>query len=111
MWQWPPDGEQILYILGGLGQDYDPAACAVTSRFEPWSIGDVSSFLLRFESRMETTRAHSPLVLRDLIILSICCSSSHGKRRNHLHTTTSLTPMEEEVVPETKDGQRWKRFW
>ncbi|XP_042056421.1 uncharacterized protein LOC121801010 [Salvia splendens] len=53
------DGEQILHILGGLGQEYDPAVCVVTSRSEPWAIGDVSSFLLSFESRMETTRANS----------------------------------------------------
>ena len=39
------DGEQILYILGGLSQEYDPAVCAVTSRSDPWSLGDVSSFL------------------------------------------------------------------
>ena len=53
------DGEQILHLLGGLGQDYDPAMCNVTSRSEPWSIADVSSFLLSFESRMETTRSHA----------------------------------------------------
>lgn len=52
------DGEQILHILGGLGQEYDPAVCVVTSRSEPWSVGDVNSFLLSFESRIETTRSH-----------------------------------------------------
>lgn len=52
------DAEQVLHVLGGLGQDYDPAVCAITSRTDPWSLGDVSSFLLSFESRMETTRAH-----------------------------------------------------
>lgn len=29
------DGEQILHLLGGLGQEYDHAVCAVTSRSEP----------------------------------------------------------------------------
>ena len=53
------DAEQILLILGGLGQEYDPAVCAITSRIDPWSLGDVSPFLLSFESRMETTRAHT----------------------------------------------------
>lgn len=53
------EGEQVLHILGGLGQDYDPAVCAITSRLDPWSIGDASAFLLSFEARMESTRAHS----------------------------------------------------
>lgn len=52
-------GEQILYILGGLNQEYDPAVCAVTSRSDPWSLGDVSSFLLSFEARMENTRGNA----------------------------------------------------
>ena len=53
------EGEQVLHIMGGLGQDYDPAVCAVTSRSDPWNVADVSVFLLSFESRMESTRAHS----------------------------------------------------
>ncbi|XP_047942426.1 uncharacterized protein LOC125189201 isoform X1 [Salvia hispanica] len=51
--------EQILHILGGLGRDYDPVVCAVTSRVVPWKVPDVSSFLLSFESRIETTRNSS----------------------------------------------------
>lgn len=49
------DSEKILHILGGLGQEYDPVVCGVTSRIEPWSIPDFCAFLLSFESRMETT--------------------------------------------------------
>lgn len=56
------DGEQILHILAGLGQDYDPAVCSITSRYEPWTIADVCAFLLCFESRMEATRAHATSV-------------------------------------------------
>ena len=53
------EAEQVLHIMGGLGQEYNPTVCAVTSRSDPWSIGDVSAFLLSFESRMESTRANS----------------------------------------------------
>ena len=50
--------EQILHILGGLGQDYDPAVCSITSRSEPWNVPDACAFLLSYESRMETNRSH-----------------------------------------------------
>lgn len=48
--------EQILHILDGLGQDYDPVVCSISSRSEQWTVPDVCSLLLTFESRMESTR-------------------------------------------------------
>ncbi|XP_042063548.1 uncharacterized protein LOC121807400 [Salvia splendens] len=53
------EDEQVMHILGGLGQEYDPAVCAISSRSDSWSLGDATAFLLTFESRMETMRSHS----------------------------------------------------
>ncbi|XP_042056139.1 uncharacterized protein LOC121800688 [Salvia splendens] len=53
------EDEQVMHILGGLGQEYDPAVCAISSRSDSWSLGDDAAFLLTFESRMETMRSHS----------------------------------------------------
>ena len=53
------EDEQVLHILGGLGQEYDPAVCAISSRSDSWSLGDATPFLLTFELRMETTISHS----------------------------------------------------
>ena len=53
------DGEQVLHVLGGLSQAYDPTVSAITSRSDPWSLGDVRSFLMSFEARMETTRGNA----------------------------------------------------
>ncbi|XP_042027284.1 uncharacterized protein LOC121774483 [Salvia splendens] len=53
------EDEQVMHILGGLGQEYDPAVCAISSRSDSWSLRDTTAFLLIFVSRMETMRSHS----------------------------------------------------
>ncbi|CAA0829121.1 Unknown protein [Striga hermonthica] len=44
---------QILYILAGLGTEYNPAVVAVTSRVEPYSLNEVYAMLLSLESRLD----------------------------------------------------------
>ncbi|XP_047957560.1 uncharacterized protein LOC125203291 isoform X1 [Salvia hispanica] len=46
------DEDQILYILGGLPQDYNPVIVSISSRCEPWTVQEVSALLLSFESRL-----------------------------------------------------------
>ncbi|CAA0842233.1 Unknown protein [Striga hermonthica] len=52
-----PVSEQnhILYILVGLGSEYNPAVVAVTSRIEPYSLNKVYVMLLSLESRLDIT--------------------------------------------------------
>lgn len=45
--------DQILYILSGLGQEYNPVVVSVSSKVDPISVGDVSALLLSFEARLE----------------------------------------------------------
>lgn len=47
------DEDQVLYILSGLGTEYNPVMVNVSSRFEPLAVADVSSLLLSFEARLE----------------------------------------------------------
>lgn len=49
--------DQILHVLAGLGSEYDPVMVSITSRIEPWSILDVQSLLLSFESRLESSKS------------------------------------------------------
>ena len=52
--------DHILYILGGLGSEYDQVMVNVTSRDSGWSVQDVGALLHSFESRLEAARS-SPL--------------------------------------------------
>ncbi|KAK6142980.1 hypothetical protein DH2020_023328 [Rehmannia glutinosa] len=47
------EADQVLHICAGLSTEYDPIACAITSRSEPLSLSDASALLLSFEARME----------------------------------------------------------
>ncbi|CAA0820292.1 Unknown protein, partial [Striga hermonthica] len=47
------DQNHILYILAGLGSEYNPAVVAVTSRVEPYSLNEVYAMLLSLESRLD----------------------------------------------------------
>ena len=79
--------EQILHILGGLGQDYDPVVCVVTSRVEPWTVHDVSSFLLSFDSRIEATRNSSSSIEGSQPSLNLVQQS--GQRRDSHYNNES----------------------
>ncbi|KAK6119364.1 hypothetical protein DH2020_046895 [Rehmannia glutinosa] len=56
-----PVSEQnhILYILGGLGSDYNPVVVAVTSRVEPYTLNEVYAMLFSLESRFDISSPYS----------------------------------------------------
>ena len=47
--------DHILYILSGLGSEYDPVIVPVTTRADPYSLSDLWSLLISFENRLEIT--------------------------------------------------------
>ncbi|KAH6775438.1 hypothetical protein C2S52_012999 [Perilla frutescens var. hirtella] len=47
------DKNHILHILAGLGPEYNPVIVSITSRVEHFSLRDVKSMLLVYESRLE----------------------------------------------------------
>ncbi|KAK6122928.1 hypothetical protein DH2020_043328 [Rehmannia glutinosa] len=47
--------DQILHILSGLGSEYDPVMVSITSKVDPFSVSDLQTILLSFESRLETS--------------------------------------------------------
>ncbi|CAA0823556.1 Unknown protein [Striga hermonthica] len=58
--------DQIMHLIGGLGQEYNPIMVTVSSRVEPWTLLDIQALLLSFESRLESVGAtNKPLVNSD----------------------------------------------
>ena len=53
------DDDQILYILGGLGHEYDPVMVSITSRIDPWKVQEVRTILLSYETRLEGDKQSS----------------------------------------------------
>ncbi|KAK6131035.1 hypothetical protein DH2020_035223 [Rehmannia glutinosa] len=49
--------EHLMYIMSGLGSDYNSVMVSVTSKTEPISIAEVTSLLLTFEARLERIEA------------------------------------------------------
>ncbi|KAK6131263.1 hypothetical protein DH2020_034998 [Rehmannia glutinosa] len=47
------DKYQVLYILGGLGSEYNPVLVSITSRITPCSLMETHALLLSFENRLE----------------------------------------------------------
>ena len=50
------EDEHILYILSGLGHEYDPVVVPITSKSEPFLLKDVAALLLSFETRLDSAR-------------------------------------------------------
>lgn len=73
--------DQILHILAGLGSEYDAVMVSITSKTEPFSLKDVSSLLLSYESRLETTNQVS--VEASLPSANIAVPN-HAKRGNFI---------------------------
>ncbi|KAK6116468.1 hypothetical protein DH2020_049761 [Rehmannia glutinosa] len=46
--------DQLMYILSGLGPEYNSVVVSATSRLEPWSLSELHALLLSFENRLET---------------------------------------------------------
>ena len=44
--------DKILYIMGGLSQEYNPVMVSISSRREAWTVQEVTALLLGFESRL-----------------------------------------------------------
>ena len=51
------DHGQILYILSGLGREYDPMVASISTRVEPWTVKDIGAVLLSFESRLSAANS------------------------------------------------------
>lgn len=47
------DDKVLLYILGGLGLDYDALVTSITTRIEPTDLDELHGFLLSHELRLE----------------------------------------------------------
>ncbi|KAK6119198.1 hypothetical protein DH2020_047046 [Rehmannia glutinosa] len=47
------EDNQIMHVLGGLGNEYDVVVVTVTSKLESYNLQEVTSLLLSYESRME----------------------------------------------------------
>ncbi|CAA0842045.1 Unknown protein, partial [Striga hermonthica] len=47
------ESDQVLHLLSGLGQEYNSIMVAVTSRLEPWTMINLQSLLLSYESRLD----------------------------------------------------------
>ncbi|CAA0824703.1 Unknown protein, partial [Striga hermonthica] len=52
--------EQIMYILAGLGHDYNPVMVSIMSKTEALSLREVQSLLLTFETRLEAMNLEQP---------------------------------------------------
>ncbi|KAK6164426.1 hypothetical protein DH2020_001290 [Rehmannia glutinosa] len=49
--------EQIMYILSGLGSEYNSVLVTLTSRLAHFTLSDAHSMLLSFENRLENTES------------------------------------------------------
>lgn len=47
--------DHILYILTGLGPDYNPLVVTISSKTEAWTVQDTCALLHSFETRLEST--------------------------------------------------------
>ncbi|XP_047320455.1 uncharacterized protein LOC124924463 [Impatiens glandulifera] len=54
------DEDLILYVLGGLGPEYESLLVAVTTRPDSINVDDLSGLLLTHEIRLESLYANSP---------------------------------------------------
>ncbi|KZV45700.1 hypothetical protein F511_26726 [Dorcoceras hygrometricum] len=48
-----PEDDQILYVLGGIGVEYDSVVVHVTSRVDTLNLSEVGALLLAHEARIE----------------------------------------------------------
>ncbi|KAJ8615087.1 hypothetical protein MRB53_034459 [Persea americana] len=53
-----PDEEIMLYMLGGLGPDYDALVTSITTHSEPTDLDELHGFLFSHDLRIEHTHAH-----------------------------------------------------
>ncbi|KAL8480926.1 hypothetical protein ACS0TY_027444 [Phlomoides rotata] len=45
--------DHMLYIISGLGTEYNPFMVLISSKFDPILVSEISSLLLSFEVRLE----------------------------------------------------------
>ncbi|XP_047957717.1 uncharacterized protein LOC125203424 [Salvia hispanica] len=51
--------DHILHILSGVGSEYDSIMVTISSSADRWTVGDVASLLLSFESRLKSVKSNS----------------------------------------------------
>ncbi|KAK6120608.1 hypothetical protein DH2020_045641 [Rehmannia glutinosa] len=51
--------DQVMYVLSGLGPEYNSVMVSATSRLEPWSLSELHALLRIFENRLETFESRS----------------------------------------------------
>ncbi|CAA0842912.1 Unknown protein [Striga hermonthica] len=78
------DKNQILYILAGLGTEYNPAVVAITSRVEPYTLNEVYAMLLNLESRIDI--GVQSIVNPDGSLSSVNLTSSTSKNQKNTST-------------------------
>lgn len=45
--------DHLLYIMSGLGAEYNPVMVSISSKIDPISVSELSSLLLSFKARLE----------------------------------------------------------
>ncbi|KAK6146863.1 hypothetical protein DH2020_020732 [Rehmannia glutinosa] len=70
--------DQVMYVLSGLGPEYNSVMVSATSRLEPWSLSELHALLLSFENRLETFENRS--VIQDGSF-SVNFTQNTGNRR------------------------------
>ncbi|KAL1557466.1 hypothetical protein AAHA92_08040 [Salvia divinorum] len=53
---WISEDDQILHALNGHGSEYDPVMVVISARVDGWTMQEVTSLLLSFESRLEVSK-------------------------------------------------------
>lgn len=46
--------DHLLYIMSGLGAEYNPIMVSIITRFDPITVAEISSLFLTFEARLES---------------------------------------------------------
>ena len=73
--------DQILYILAGLGHEYDSVMVTITSRGDMWTVQDVTALLLSFESRLDSGKQST--VGADGVLPTANFAQVSGQRRDN----------------------------
>ncbi|XP_042031082.1 uncharacterized protein LOC121777788 [Salvia splendens] len=75
------EDDQILYALNGLGPQYDPVMVAISARVDGWTMQEVSSLLMSFETRLEGSKSSSSHINVDGSISSLNLTQMPAFRR------------------------------
>ncbi|KAK6138122.1 hypothetical protein DH2020_028139 [Rehmannia glutinosa] len=79
------DCDQLMHICAGLGSEYDPIVCAITSKHEPYNLSDASALLLSFEARLEATNTVTTDENHNIVAINLAVQ---GNKKEGNHSST-----------------------